>query len=421
MAAEPTEISHKSRFSGIPTIAAIRSGSWLTPGRLTVYPKLVLAVYVAMSILWIVQSHGLMDRFGHPIGADFIDPWSASSLALKGTPAAVYDVPTLWQAEKTAIGSPLVPFAGFHYPPMYLLVILPLALLPYIWSLLVWSVLTFGAYLIVLREIDPEPSAMWLAIAFPGAMVNLTNGQNGALTMVLLGGALLLLDRRPILAGVFFGLMVYKPQFGVLVPLFLVVTGRWRTFVAASVTVVGFAGLSLAAFGTHMWLAFFKSTSFTRHVVLEQGGAAFGKFQSTFAAARMWGVGIPASYGLQGVVALLTAIAVIWVWRRNARADLQAAALAVGALLVTPYMMDYDLAVLALPIAWLATEGRKFGFLSWEKSLLAAAWALPIVARPAALRLGIPLTPILLLALVAMVVRRTASHPSMELRPTDAS
>jgi hypothetical protein len=58
-------------------------------------------------------------------------------------------------------------------------------------------------------------------------------------------------------------------------------------FVAASLIVVSFVGLSLLVFGAHTWQAFFGSISFTRHVVLEQGGPGFGKFQSTFAAARL--------------------------------------------------------------------------------------------------------------------------------------
>jgi alpha-1,2-mannosyltransferase len=62
------------------------------------------------------------------------------------------------------------------------------------------------------------------AIAFPGALITMAHGQNGFRTMALLGGALMLLERRPIFGGVLFGLLSYKPQFGVLVPLFLAVT-----------------------------------------------------------------------------------------------------------------------------------------------------------------------------------------------------
>lgn len=404
-------------------VSWLRDAPWLTPRRLAVYPKLIAAVYAVSTLIWLLASRGLVDPGGHPIGADFIDPWSASWLALRGTPWAAYDVAHLWAAERAAVGFPSVGFAGFHYPPMYLVMVLPLALLPYVWSLIAWTVTTAAAYIAVLWKIDPEGDSIWLAIAFPGALVNLTNGQNGFLTMALLGGALLSIRRRPVLAGVLFGLMSYKPQYGVLVPLFLLITsvadgfppqvdnGRWRAIAAASVTVVLLAALSLAMFGEQTWQAFFASVSFTRHVVLEQGGSGFEKLQSAFAAARLWGFSIATSYAFQAAVSLMTAIAVIWIWRRTAKFELQAAALATGILLMTPYMMDYDLVVLALPIAWLALEGRRSGFLPWEKSLLTLAWFLPLFARTLAGKAMIPIAPLVMMLLLAAIARRSVSMP----------
>ncbi|HEV2171643.1 MAG TPA: glycosyltransferase family 87 protein, partial [Candidatus Binatus sp.] len=180
----------------------LKEAPWLIRRRVAVYPKLFLAVYVVSAIAWLMKSHGLIDPAGHPIGADFIDPWSASWLTLHRTPSAVYDVPRLWSVERIAVSYPSVGFAGFHYPPTYLLIVWPLALLPYAWSLLAWTAITFALYLVVMYAIDSGRDSLWLAIAFPGALVNLTNGQNGFLTLALLGGALLTLERRPIVAGV---------------------------------------------------------------------------------------------------------------------------------------------------------------------------------------------------------------------------
>ncbi len=97
--------------------------------------------------------------------------------------------------------------------------------------------------------------------------------------------------------------------------------------------------------------------------MLEQGGSGFEKMQSAFAAARLWGFSVATAYAFQAAVALIAAITVIWIWWRTAKFELHAAALATGVLLMTPYMMDYDLVILALPIAWLALEGRRNGFL----------------------------------------------------------
>jgi alpha-1,2-mannosyltransferase len=356
--------------------------------------------------MWLLSSKGLVDPARHAIGADFVGPYAASWLALHGNPAAPYDVPHLWAAERLAVGYPSVGFVGFLYPPTWLLTLLPIAMLPYAWSLLVWTVATFAAYLAVMWKIDPERDSLWLAIAFPGAMVNLTNGQNGFFTLALLGGGLLTLERRPILAGVMFGLMSYKPQYGILVPIFLLATGRWRTIASASVTVVILAVLSFAIFGAETWHGFFSSIAFTRHVVLEQGGSGFDKLQSAFAAARLWGFSVATSYAVQAAVGLIAAIVVIWIWWRTPNFELQAAALATGVLLMTPYMMDYDLVVLALPIAWIGLEGRRSGFLPWEKSLLALVWLLPLFARSLAGHALIPIAPLATLLLLADIARR---------------
>jgi alpha-1,2-mannosyltransferase len=388
------------------TLDFLRDAPWLTRRRLFAYPKLFFAVYVVSAAVWLLRSKGLIDPAGHPIGADFIDPWSASWLTLHGSPSAVYDVSRLWFVERMAVHYPNVGFAGFHYPPIYLLLIMPIALLPYVWSLLVWTVATFAAYLAVMWKIDPERDSFWLAIAFPGALVNLTNGQNGCFTLALLGGGLLTLERRPILAGVMFGLMSYKPQYGILVPIFLIATGRWRAIASASVTVVILAALSFAIFGAQTWHGFFSSIAFTRHVVLEQGGSGFDKLQSAFAAARLWGFSVATSYAVQAAVGLIAAIVVIWIWWRTPNFELHAAALATGALLMTPYMMDYDLVVLALPIAWIALEGRRSGFLPWEKSLLALMWLLPLFARSLAGHALIPIAPLATLLLLADIARR---------------
>ncbi len=132
-------------------------------------------------------------RAGHTIGADFAVPWSRFlARARRDRILGLRLSRICGRRERTTAASPsVVGFTGFHYPPMYLVIILPLAMLPYAWSLLAWTVTTFAAYLGVMWKINPERDSLWLAIAFPGALVNLTNGQNGFLTLALLGGALL--------------------------------------------------------------------------------------------------------------------------------------------------------------------------------------------------------------------------------------
>ena len=108
-------------------------------------------------------------------------------------------------------------FYGWHYPPFFFAVAFLVASLPYALGLALWLAASFAAYLAAILAILPRPETLLIAAAFPAVFVNIGHGQNGFLTAALLGGALLLLDRRPWLAGVMIGLLAYKPQFGAMI------------------------------------------------------------------------------------------------------------------------------------------------------------------------------------------------------------
>jgi hypothetical protein len=215
-----------------------------------------------------------------------------------------------------------------------------------------------------------------------------------------------LLDRRPWLAGVLIGCLAYKPQFGVLIPIALLAGGRWRTIGAAAATVAALVVVSFATLGSGVWHAFADSMTFTQTVVLEQGGTGWEKIQSVFSAVRMWGAGVELAYAVQIALALLLAASLAWLWRSNAASELKAAGLATGSLLATPYVLDYDLVVLAVAIAFFVRHGLNRGFRDFEISLLAAAWIAPLLSRAIAGATGIPLGLLVMLALYVFTLRR---------------
>ncbi|HEY4403222.1 MAG TPA: glycosyltransferase family 87 protein [Xanthobacteraceae bacterium] len=386
----------------------IRSGAWLTSGRARAYPLILLTVSLLFAVIWIALSDRLIDRNGKPIGTDFSNVWAAGNLVLDGQSTAPYDPARQHEAEQKTFDGREAPFFGWHYPPLFLIVAAGLALLPYGWSLLAWMALTLPAYLLVMRAIVPRRETLLLALAFPAVFVNLGHGQNGFLTAALLGGGLLLLDQRPTLAGVLIGLLAYKPQFGLLIPLVLVATARWRVIAAAGTTVLSAGVLTLVLFGPQVWLAFADSTSFTRTVALESGSIGWPKIQSLFSAVRMWGGGIEAAYVAQAALAVVVAASLVRLWRTPAAAELKAAAFLCACLLTTPYVFDYDLVVLGVAIAFFARHALVNRFRDYEISLLALAWWTPLIARSVADTGGIPLGLIALLALYALTLWRAA-------------
>jgi hypothetical protein len=177
-------------------------------------------------------------------------------------------------------------------------------------------------------------------------------------------------------------------------------------FAAAAATVAVMTIAVTLAFGVDVWSAFLATGTFTRTVVLEQGGTGWYKIQSVFSWVRMWGGGIALAYAAQGAVMLLVAAALTWLWRSPAAFPLKAAGLLIGSLLATPYSLDYDLMLLAPAIAYLALDGFARGFAPWEKTVLAALWIVPLIARSVPQATLIPLAvPILLLAFILLLRR----------------
>ena len=355
---------------------------------------------------WIALSDGLIDRNGKPLGTDFSNVYAAGALTWQGRPEQAY-VPALQHAaEKAVFGGRAVPFYGWHYPPFFFAVAVIVAAFPYAWGLAIWLAASFAAYLAAIRAILPRPETLLTAAAFPAVFVNIGHGQNGFLTTALLGGALHLLDRRPWLSGVLIGCLAYKPQFGVLIPIALAAGGRWNTIASAVATVAALLALSFATLGGGVWHAFADSMNFTQTVVLEQGNTGWEKIQSAFSATRMWGAGVHLAYAVQIALALMLAASLAWLWRSDAAFELKASALATGSLLATPYVLDYDLVVIAVGIAFFVRHGLSRGFRAFEISLLAAAWMVPLLSRSIAGVTGIPLGLLVLLTLYVFTLRR---------------
>ncbi|HWL46398.1 MAG TPA: glycosyltransferase family 87 protein [Sphingomonadaceae bacterium] len=386
-------------------IESLANGDWLTRRRIVAVGWILLGVtLLALGTLWL-GSHGTLDSAGRPLGTDFSNVWAAGWMADHGQAAMVWDWPSHYAAQQAAHASKTVPFYGWHYPPPFLLVAALLAQFPYLAALLLWEAGTSVAALLLVQRIVPGPTTRLLALAAPAGFICLTHGQNGFLTAGLLGGGLLLLERRPWVAGLLLGALVYKPQFGILLPLVLLVHRDRRAFLAAAAASLALIALTLLLWGWPVWEAFRASLPLTRDVVIEQGGTGWEKIQSAFSAARDWGAPVAAAYLIQSIVtvaALVGALAATW----RAAPPVRNATVMAAALLSTPYVLDYDLVVLAVAVAFLVADGEARGWLRWEKSLLAAAYLIPLVARTIMAATHVPIGLFSIVALIVLALRR---------------
>jgi len=272
----------------------------------------------------------------------------------------------------------------FSYPPIYGLFIAPLSQLSYPVAWLIWSLAGFACFTLVLAMLTPPPFRLWLTLAFPGAYLNIVQGQNGLFSAALLGGAMLSLAKRPVLAGILIGLLTVKPTLGLLLPIALLCARQWMAFLAAAATSVALALISVSMFGAEPWGAFIDNAGFAA-AMLEQGQLPWEKMPSVFVALRMLGAETFVAYAGQGAVAVVVVIAVAvgwWRWRDNP--TLAAAMLVAGALLITPHLNNHDLALLAIPLAMLIADAGRRPWSGWEQALLGFAWLSPLVMAPIA-------------------------------------
>lgn len=366
--------------------------------------SLVWLGYGVGSSLW-QHSSALLNAGGAVMGRDFVAVWSAAGLALAHHPAAPYDYRLLGAAEQQTIGAVVPFFVAWYYPPSFLLLVTPLAALPYLAALGLW----LGAPLLALarlaQKLGRHPLAGAAVVLFPGTAQCLISGQNGILSALLLTLGLVNLERRPVAAGLCFGILGYKPQMAVAVLAALLFGRYWRSLATALGVIFILALSSLAIFGIEPWLAFVKGLHSAR-VALETGQVPWERMATVFAAARLAGASVDLAYGLQTSVTVAVLAVIFWAWRQRGPLAWRAALLAVAIPLTTPYAYDYDLVLLLLPMGMLLAEARSGGIGRGEIALIAVTWLSPVLGWLVAASSHVLLTPLLLLVLLAALSRR---------------
>jgi hypothetical protein len=233
---------------------------------------------------------------------------------------------------------------------------------------------------------------------------NIGLGQNAFLTAALFGAATFLIDQRPVLAGLCFGALCYKPHFALLVPLALAAGGYWRSFAAATVSAVALLLASLALLGSDTWHAFLAAAG-ASHSMYESGRILFGGFVNPFGAMRLLGAGVAVSYAVQAMFSVIAAVTVAIVWYRGASLPARAAVLASATLVAVPLSLLYDLMLGAVAGCWLM-RGQGRDAAPWEKTALAMIYIVLIDSRALAEQFTIPVNTVAALALLTLSTRR---------------
>jgi alpha-1,2-mannosyltransferase len=387
-------------------VSLLRQANWLTHKRVIAWGVVLLAQEVFLLLFIAVWLDGFSGTVTPATANDFVSFYAAGKLTLAGAPALAYNQAAHYLAEQQAT-APGVPYIFFFYPPVFLFLCAGLAKLPYYLAYVIFQSTTLGVFVGVMRGILRENGWAWVLpmLAFPAVLWTIGQGQNAFLTATLFGAATLLIDRRPVTAGLLLGLLCYKPHFGLLVPVALASGRHWRAFITASLTTVVLIGLSIVLFGWGTWQAFFAAFAGSIDTYTS-GRVALAGMITPFGGALLLGFDVQHAYVVQAVTTLSMVVLIALIWRRGVTGALRSASLLTATLLAIPLALVYDELLLLVAIAWIVREARAQGFLSWEKILLVAVYPLSLATWTLGRVWHVPLGPVIGFIILLLCLRR---------------
>jgi hypothetical protein len=340
---------------------------------------------------------------GYPRCIDFGFFWLSGKLAVAGDTSRIFDFPA-WSAIQASFFNPgsCPNFNRFFYPPTLLFLTYPLGLMPYVVALGAWIVASFGLYQAAVYAIIPRRAALIVAATPVFVMLsNVLMGHNGFFSAALIGLALLFTERRPMLSGIFLGMLTYKPHFGLLFPIGLLASRNWRAIGSAVLLTAVLAILAWMAFGYEGWAEFINAFT-ERGSDLGPAQGVHPRLQSIFGIFYWTGVSLWVAWSAQLAVSVLTALGIWMLWANPISFNLKAAALCAGILLASPYALFYDLSILCIAAAFFIKEGMSRGFLPGERTLMVIFWAVLLSFRLAS-------GPVISAIFLFLIVRRVVS------------
>lgn len=337
---------------------------------------------------------GWTDGVDRPFGEDFLNFWSAAKLAISSRWHSIYNIPSFHEFQVGVVGHP-IDLYHYSYPPTLLILTAPFAVLPYPAAWVAWQILGWLAFAGALRRISPDH---WLlaAIAWPAIPINAIGGQAACWLAAITAWGLILLPKRPVVAGLLLSLLAVKPQLSWLVPLALLFGQEWKALIAMAIGTAALLLVTTFCFGVEIWPAYAAQAQLLKRFILEDGSGTWHRMISVFVLVRHLGAPLWVAYGAQAIVSSAVAWLVLTAWARGSA--LRSHFLMVGMLAGSIYVSDYDCVMLAFPALAL-----------WQHASPAQRWPivlagmLPLVAAVLAVSTNVAIGAVMLWPLLAML------------------
>jgi hypothetical protein len=359
-----------------------------------------------------------LTAFRTDLGEDWMVYFNAIRAVIDGHLALVYDGERLTQLMNARfadrIPAPL-PLHPFLYPPHYLLLLLPFGFLSFALAGGLFIVASFvGLAAAMLRSAkDGEERAVMLSslLLSPATAITACIGQNAFLTCALMVAGLGLATRRPVLAGALLGILTYKPQLWLMVPVALAASGQWKALAASVATALVLCLASVAVFGLdpwHAWLALMTEPSDVYdkwRVIARLNG------QSLYTDAILIGADEKLANLVQAAAAFGAAGCVWWCHRRPMDGALRLAVVLAATMLAAPHVIDYDAVLLAVAATLFFVHALRQGLRDGDVAMALLVWASPLINPPSVFRIGL-VTPLIVAGFIAWVIAHDARMAS---------
>ena len=360
-----------------------------------------LALFAAYGVcdLAVAVARGWPDGFG-----DSFSLWSWGRFADDRPAAEIYD-PVRLHSAQLALGMDPGAAYPFGYPPSYLLVLWPIGHLPGAISCAVLIAVGLPLYLWASVGANWRSPMLVAALAAPTTAIGMVSVQTSFLAAALLAGGMRLAAGHPVAGGVLLGLLTYKPQLGLLVPVALVAARLWRTIISAAVTAILLVLLTSLLFGGAIWPTWLAALFAFSHEFAAESSQIRHLMPTILVALLQLGVA-PAVAQLVQLAGTAAAAAIVWTLFRSGPQQLAGAGLLAAALLATPYGFLYDMQIVTTGAIWVIAERQSTGDALGTGEVLVVLLALmsPIVL--VAGTSNFPLATLALILLLGVIVRR---------------
>ena len=315
-----------------------------------------------------------------------------------------------------------IEFRPWFYPPSFLVLLLPFAPLGFAASYVAFQILTaaFLATALIKGASSPVLSRYVAAgvLISPAAAINIVDGQCAFLVAALLIAGVRLLPLQPILGGILLGLLSFKPQFCLLVPVALVALRQYKALLAAAGSALALVVLSVIIFGLDVWLWWIPQ-AINNFIEPDAKWLSYGRIwgHSVWACAVLAGIPPRLASVLQ-IAAIAGGMVVAYLaFRSTLSRDKQLAVLLAATVLAAPHSGPYDATLLATAVGlWLAANVETWRLLDWFLAL--GIWMVPILSPPTHVVAG-RFSPLLIVALIGFILHelRGTSQSSTDSRP----